>query len=718
MKYKRILSGLLFAVVFSVIVGSVSAVSNADSYGDWLYQKNSGGIYLYGYNGYMTEITIPYMINGEEVKSLQINKGWDESNSNLDRIKKVEFESGYKKMPNTCLRGIKNVEELVIPEGVTEIESCAFGGLKSLKKVQFPSSLKKIGDNAFNNCSSLESITLPEGFETLEWGAFSGCTGLKSVTLPDSLKEMGANVFKNCTGLKDENGRVIVRDHLYYMEIAEGETEVIIPDGIKVLDGELFSGNKIIKKVIIPESVTTIQSSVFMKCGNLEEVILPAGIKEISGYAFYNCSALKNINVPKDTLLGNSTFRACKGLQDDKGFVIVNGIIYDYFGDENDLTIPDSVKEIGYYCFINKSITSVRMPDSLICIDDYAFAGCSGLNKIEVPDSVAIIGIAAFERCSSLSEVKLSKNVKVLDYNLFNQDTNLKELNIPDGVETIKGGAFKDSGIEEIILPASIKMIQDPQWNDDIKVIYSGSSEQWAQIEVDSLFVEPAGLVFAPPTPTAAAATETQVPTSTPAAQNVTVTPVPTAEVTSVPEVTVTPTVSPEAASAVTSTPSPEATVSATPAPEVSATPAVTVMATVTPASDTFKFKGNTYKIKGKNVTLIKGAKNAKVSIPATVKYLGKKYKVTAIGASAFKSNKKLKAVTIGKNVKSIGKKTFYGDSKLVSVTIKSKLLKSSKVGKNAFKGLSKSVVFKVPASKKKTYSKIVAKSLKKYKIK
>ena len=256
-------------------------------------------------------------------------------------------------------------------------------------------------------------------------------------------------------------------------------------------------------------------------------------------------------------------------------------------------------------------------------------------------------------------------------------------------------------------------MIQDPQWNDDIKVIYSGSSEQWAQIEVDSLFIEPAGLVFAPPTPTAAAATETPVPTSTPAAQNVTVTPVPTAEVTSVPEVTVTQTVSPEATSAVTSTPSPEATVSTTPAPEVSATPAVTVMATVTPASDTFKFKGNTYKIKGKNVTLIKGAKKAKVTIPDTVILYGKKYKVTAIGAGAFKSNKKLKSVTIGKYVKSIGKKAFCGDSKLKTVIIKSKLLKSSKIGKSAFKGVKKGVVFKVPSSKKKLYMKIIAKSMK-----
>ena len=164
-------------------------------------------------------------------------------------------------------------------------------------------------------------------------------------------------------------------------------------------------------------------------------------------------------------------------------------------------------------------------------------------------------------------------------------------------------------------------------------------------------------------------------------------------------------------ASTKTSTTSATATPTAAPtAAEASTVPTAepTLAVTAAPAADSFKVNGNTYKIQGKTATLVKGAKKAKVVIPATVKNKGKKYKVTAIGGSAFKSNKKLKSVTIGKNVKSIGKKAFYKASKLSSVTIKSKLLKSSKVGKYAFKGVSKKVVFKVPAAKKKAYSKII----------
>ena len=67
------------------------------------------------------------------------------------------------------------------------------------------------------------------------------------------------------------------------------------------------------------------------------------------------------------------------------------------------------------------------------------------------------------------------------------------------------------------------------------------------------------------------------------------------------------------------------------------------------------------------------------VTIPSTVKIKGVTFKVTAIEKNAFKSNKKVKNVTIGKNVTTIGKKAFYGCSKLKKLTIKSSKLTERK---------------------------------------
>ena len=91
-----------------------------------------------------------------------------------------------------------------------------------------------------------------------------------------------------------------------------------------------------------------------------------------------------------------------------------------------------------------------------------------------------------------------------------------------------------------------------------------------------------------------------------------------------------------------------------------------------------------------------------KITIPATVKSGKYAFKVTAIGKSAFRNNKKLCRVVIGKNVETIDKKAFYNDKKLKSITIQSKKLKS--IGKNAFKNIHRKATIKVPSSKLKTY--------------
>lgn len=102
-----------------------------------------------------------------------------------------------------------------------------------------------------------------------------------------------------------------------------------------------------------------------------------------------------------------------------------------------------------------------------------------------------------------------------------------------------------------------------------------------------------------------------------------------------------------------------------------------------------------------------KGAKG-KIVIPDTVKIDGITYKVTAIAPKAMKGNKKVTGLTIGKNVRTIGRQAFYGCSKLKKIVIKTKKLSSGAIGKQAFKNISKKAVIKVPKSKVKKYKTIL----------
>ncbi len=132
--------------------------------------------------------------------------------------------------------------------------------------------------------------------------------------------------------------------------------------------------------------------------------------------------------------------------------------------------------------------------------------------------------------------------------------------------------------------------------------------------------------------------------------------------------------------------------------------------------------KGDTYKASGYKVKITKVATNGKgtvqilgstkkasklkkATIPATIKVGGVKFKVTSIAKNAFSGYTKLKTVTIGKYVKTIGANAFYGCTSLSKITIKGKKLKS--VGEGAISGIVSTATIKAPKKKLKAYTKL-----------
>ena len=102
--------------------------------------------------------------------------------------------------------------------------------------------------------------------------------------------------------------------------------------------------------------------------------------------------------------------------------------------------------------------------------------------------------------------------------------------------------------------------------------------------------------------------------------------------------------------------------------------------------------------------------KTKDITIPDTITINGEIYKVMKIADNAFKGNKAVTTITIGRNAKSIGKNVFKGCKRLKTIIIKSKKLTTKTVSKKAFKGISKKVVIKVPKKKLVTYKKLLKK--------
>lgn len=125
-------------------------------------------------------------------------------------------------------------------------------------------------------------------------------------------------------------------------------------------------------------------------------------------------------------------------------------------------------------------------------------------------------------------------------------------------------------------------------------------------------------------------------------------------------------------------------------------------------------YDGLKYKVTkaGKEVACIKLEKNSysTVIIPSMIIHNGVTYKVTSIAKNAFKNNKKITSVTIGKNVTTIGKNAFYGCSKLKTLKIKTSKLASKKIGSKAFSKTPKSMKVTLLKKKYKTYKSMLIK--------
>ncbi|MDR2729829.1 MAG: leucine-rich repeat domain-containing protein [Treponema sp.] len=146
-------------------------------------------------------------------------------------------------IPEEAFSGCKTLVGVIIPKGVTSIETRAFRGT-SLTSVTIPNGVTSIGELAFAGCSDLASVTIPDSVTSIEDGAFQDCTGLTSITIPNSVTSIGDDAFRG-TGL----------------------TSVTIPNSVTSIGESAFAYCSGLTSIIIPNSVTSIEDNAFRETG-------------------------------------------------------------------------------------------------------------------------------------------------------------------------------------------------------------------------------------------------------------------------------------------------------------------------------------------------------------------------------------------------------------------------------------------------------------------
>ena len=277
---------------------------------------------------------------------------------------------------------------------------------------------------------------------------------------------------------KEESDFVIADGIL--TEYTGKEAEITIPDGVTSIEENAFKENKVITKVVFPDSLKTIKYMAFQKCTSLKEVYFGNKVEQINGYAFYGCKAVQKVTftgqtVPtitsKPDFFGSNGVVNLKRIYVESGcygrymaaygqsisdstriielkaddFVIENGILVNYVGDDEVVTVPDKVGEIGTGAFKNNtSVKKVILPDGITTIGAYAFSGCSMLESINLPGELETIGARSFYNCRALSgTLTLPEGlITIGEYAFYSCSSLTGDLNIPDSVEEIGVAAF------------------------------------------------------------------------------------------------------------------------------------------------------------------------------------------------------------------------------------------------------------------------------------
>ncbi|MBR2715201.1 MAG: leucine-rich repeat protein, partial [Ruminococcus sp.] len=196
-----------------------------------------------------------------------------------------------------CLR----LNEVVIGNSVTTIESSAFNDCISLSKINLPNSLTAINSSAFYNCKSLESITIPNSVTEIDNYAFYDCSSLESVSLPEGMLKIADYTFYGCSALKEADipfGTTTISN--YAFKNCTALEKVTIPRTVKNIYNQAFMGCETLKEVNIADySITEIKSDTFKDCPSIEKIVFPKGLTKIGSQAFMNCTSLVDITIPE-----------------------------------------------------------------------------------------------------------------------------------------------------------------------------------------------------------------------------------------------------------------------------------------------------------------------------------------------------------------------------------------------------------------------------------
>lgn len=257
-----------------------------------------------------------------------------------------------------------------------------------------------LSEDAFRGNTVVEEIILPNTLTEIPEGAFSGCVNLKKVTFPAKCNIIGNYAFSliidnNRTYEACKNLETIIFEKPVD-EITGEET-----DGTITVGKYAFAGCEKLKTIQHSKRITTANEGAFYLCAALEEIDI-TGLRIVGNSVFEECTSLARVQTSPDTYIGNYMFAGCTSLQ---SFAFKSRRLSDYAfyncANLNSITFENDLYYFGAGAFggdrsqaygdrRNNKLTSITLPNGTYKIGAQAFLNCIALEKVVLSANTVI----------------------------------------------------------------------------------------------------------------------------------------------------------------------------------------------------------------------------------------------------------------------------------------------------------------------------------------
>lgn len=399
--------------------------------------------------------TITLTGTGEITTNKSHYKPWGNYAKN---VKKVIIGEGITGIGAYTFSSLQNLTEVVLPQSLTTIRSCAFQNCNSLSSIN-TSYVTTLEEYAFSECCrlanidisrvtsidqyvfqscGLRSVTIPRSITVIPRGAFINCHSLSSLTLHDQITKIGYDAFNDCyqlTSLQMPKGLKELDDYAFADCIYL--TDIQLNNGLELIGRGALNGCKALKTLVIPDSVKEIEDDAFSNCNNLESIHFGAGLSSITYTAFNGCPNLTTFTINQNNRSWEVHNNGLYTKNPRKLVAIAPGYSGAY-------TIVKGTVEVGRNACDEGKITSLTVPGTVKIIDVYAFSDCKKLKTVILEEGIEEIEMSAFSR-SGITEITIPASVKKMGGDALSWCTSLTKVTfrglppqVGDGVPQIQ----------------------------------------------------------------------------------------------------------------------------------------------------------------------------------------------------------------------------------------------------------------------------------------